>query len=207
MAQTYPFPCNRVITAFCIVDANASAGEECCVGLIWILLVKGLLSLSLVAHALAAFLCGSPLVLLGSVGVEDFAGEAGPRDVWEALAADPAAVLVDVRTNAEWSYVGLPDLGTLGRKPVLLAWQLFPDMALNPAFAAELAATVPLKETAVYFLCRSGVRSKAAAKAMTGLGYARCYNVTGGFEGDPDPDRHRGRINGWKAEGLPWVQG
>ena len=139
--------------------------------------------------------------------MEGFAGEVEPRDVWKILDADPAAVLVDVRTQAEWAYVGLPDLERTGKKPLLLAWQLFPEMTLNPGFVADLAAAVPGKETAVYFLCRSGVRSRAAAKAMTALGYARCYNITGGFEGDPDPERHRGRINGWKAQGLPWTQG
>jgi rhodanese-related sulfurtransferase len=139
--------------------------------------------------------------------VEGFAGSVEPRDVWGILGMDPAAVLVDVRTNAEWAYVGQPDLGSVGKKAVLLAWQLFPEMKLNAGFAGELAAAVPGKETPLYFLCRSGVRSLAAAKAMTALGYARCYNITGGFEGDPDPERHRGRINGWKAQGLPWIQG
>ena len=146
-------------------------------------------------------------VLPRGIRVEGFAGNVEPRDVWEALGADPAAVLVDVRTHAEWAYVGQPDLGTVGKKPVLLAWQLFPDMTLNAGFTAALAAAVPDKATALYFLCRSGVRSLAAAKAMAALGYARCHNITGGFEGDPDTERHRGRINGWKAQGLPWTQG
>jgi rhodanese-related sulfurtransferase len=59
----------------------------------------------------------------------------------------------------------------------------------------------------VLFLCRSGARSRAAAVALTGLGFAKAFNVAGGFEGDPDGERHRGNINGWKAAGLPWRQG
>ena len=79
-------------------------------------------------------------------------------------------------------------------------------MAANPAFAEELAAAAPAKDAAIVFLCRSGARSRAAAIAMTALGYSRAYNLAGGFEGSHDPARHRGRIDGWKAAGLPWTQ-
>lgn len=127
------------------------------------------------------------------------------------LMATPSAQLVDVRTQAEWSFVGLPDLSPLGRKVHCIEWQRFPDMALNTAFAGEAAAAVTAAgaspETPVLMLCRSGARSRSAAMALTALGFTRAYNIAGGFEGDPDGERHRGRVNGWKADGLPWRQG
>lgn len=135
-----------------------------------------------------------------------YGGDVTPAATWEALAEDETAVLVDVRTPAEWSYVGLPDLATLGKQPVLVPWVLFPSMQLNDSFAADLANAGVKPENAVYFLCRSGVRSRSAAIATTALGYPRCYNVADGFEGDPDTDRHRGTVSGWKVAGLPWAQ-
>jgi rhodanese-related sulfurtransferase len=144
---------------------------------------------------------------MGDTVGQGYSGDVEPREAWRILSQDPEAVLVDVRTDAEWSYVGLPDLSALGKRPVLVAWQNFPSMERNGGFAAELAAKGASKTAPILFLCRSGARSRAAAQAMTGEGYARCYNVAGGFEGDLDAERHRGRINGWKAQGLPWAQG
>lgn len=135
--------------------------------------------------------------------VEDVA----PQAVWEALRADPQAQLVDVRTDAEWSYVGLPDLGEAGKRPVLVPWQVFPSMQVNGGFLDGLRRAGLTPEHRVYFLCRSGVRSTAAARAAQEAGYSHAYNIAGGFEGPPDEDRHRGNVAGWKAEGLPWVQG
>ena len=63
-----------------------------------------------------------------------------------------------------------------------------------------------LFRSSIYFLCRSGVRSKHAAIAMTEAGWARCFNIASGFEGPPDPAGHRGTVDGWKAQGLPWTQ-
>ena len=76
-----------------------------------------------------------------------------------------SAVLIDVRTRAEWNYVGLPDLDTLAKKPALLEWQVFPSMQPNPEFVAALSGALPDKEAPLLFLCRSGARSAAAAKA------------------------------------------
>ncbi len=117
------------------------------------------------------------------------------------------AQLVDVRTTAEWNFVGLPDLSGLGREPHLVEWQMFPTMQPNPAFVPTTAAAVGAdKDAPVLFLCRSGARSRAAAIALTRAGYSRAYNIAGGFEGDLDGERHRGHSNGWKATGLPWKQ-
>jgi rhodanese-related sulfurtransferase len=139
-----------------------------------------------------------------------YAGDLAPKEAWSLLAATPNAQLVDVRTLAEWSFVGLPDLSELERQPHCIEWQGFPAMAVNPAFAAEAAAAVTAagagKDAPVLMLCRSGARSRAAAIALTGLGFTRAYNIAGGFEGDPDGMRHRGLRNGWKADGLPWRQ-
>jgi rhodanese-related sulfurtransferase len=136
-----------------------------------------------------------------------YAGEITPADAWTQLSQDSRAWLIDVRTQAEWVYVGLPDLASLEKQPVLLSWQLFPHMNRNEAFAEQLAAQGIGTGDTLLFICRSGVRSKAAAELMTGLGYASCWNVTDGFEGPLDDARHRGGKGGWKAAGLPWIQG
>lgn len=142
------------------------------------------------------------------MGMSDgYAGEIDPKAAWALLQQDPAAILVDVRTAPEWSYVGLPDLGGLGRQPAKIAWQVYPAMEVNPGFAEQVAAAGAGPDTPLLFLCRSGVRSLAAARLMTAQGYSRCYNVTGGFEGPHDADRHRGTVAGWKQAGLPWTQG
>ena len=135
-----------------------------------------------------------------------YAGDVTAQQAWEQLSSDRRATLVDVRTPAEWSYVGTPDLSALGKTLVKVFWQAYPGMALNPRFAEELGRTGPSKDDALYFLCRSGARSRVAAEAMTALGYQRCYNVADGFEGPHDGERHRGRLAGWKASGLPWTQ-
>lgn len=133
-----------------------------------------------------------------------------PEETWNSLASEPGAALVDVRTAAEWNYVGLPDLSTLGAPFYRVEWQSFPSGAVNPAFAATLDEALKKAGTPhdapIFFICRSGARSASAARAMTQAGYTRCYNVTGGFEGVRDAEGHRGTLEGWKAAGLPWVQ-
>lgn len=135
--------------------------------------------------------------------IEDVA----PRQVWEALMSNPAATLCDVRTNAEWSFVGLPDLTQTGKQPVLIQWQIFPSMQQNPKFLEALAQANLGHNDHIYFLCRSGTRSIAAAKAAKAAGFKYVYNVKDGFEGPQDPRGHRGTVAGWKSEGLPWKQG
>ncbi|HXJ01555.1 MAG TPA: rhodanese-like domain-containing protein [Micropepsaceae bacterium] len=138
-----------------------------------------------------------------------YAGDVDPKVTWERLARDPAAQLIDVRTVAEWNFVGIPDLAGLERQAVLCEWQHFPP-APNSNFVQEAADA--LKRTSyrpnapLYFLCRSGARSRAAAIAMTEAGYGPCFNIADGFEGALDGKRHRGTAGGWKALGLPWIQ-
>jgi rhodanese-related sulfurtransferase len=135
-----------------------------------------------------------------------YAGDLKPTEAWKLLTENRGAQLVDVRTRPEWMFVGLPDLTSLGRRPVLQSWQVFPGMEIDANFTAELTDQLADKEAPLLFICRSGGRSRAAAQAMTAAGYRRCYNVAEGFEGNPDAERHRGKTGGWKAAGLPWVQ-
>ncbi|MGB6909341.1 MAG: rhodanese-like domain-containing protein [Methyloceanibacter sp.] len=129
---------------------------------------------------------------------------------WQGLTSGTGAQLVDVRTRAEWTYVGIPDLGPIGKRAVLVEWQTFPDQSVDPRFverlAGELKALNVQLDDDLYFICRSGSRSLAAARAMAEAGYRCCHNVAGGFEGSLDDLRHRGTVGGWKATGLPWLQ-
>lgn len=135
--------------------------------------------------------------------------EVDVREVWARLQA-PDSLLIDVRTAAEWEFVGVPDLAGIGKQPLLLEWQFFPGGHRNEAFAEQL--TVKLEalgaspDTELFFICRSGGRSLAAAKVLARSGYRACRNVSGGFEGPPDARGRRGSVAGWKAAGLPWAQ-
>ena len=135
-----------------------------------------------------------------------YAGNVNPSEAYAELLADPDAVLVDVRTSAEWSYVGLPDLSGIGKHVIPLEWQRFPDGALNTNFVEQLRAAGVGEGAPIYFLCRSGVRSAAAAEVATAAGLGPAYNVSDGFEGPLDHDGHR-TVAGWKVSGLPWRQG
>ncbi len=136
-----------------------------------------------------------------------YAGDVTPRETWEILENDAGAVLIDVRTDAEFQYVGVPDLATLSKETKFVPWLQFPDNKANPNFFMELAVAAPDRDVPVLLICRSGVRTRAAAAAATNAGYNLCYNVLEGFEGDRDPAGHRGNIGGWKVAGLPWTQG
>ena len=136
----------------------------------------------------------------------EYAGDVDCNESWDILNRDAAAVLVDVRTVPEWEFVGVPDLGSIGKQTALVQWQIYRGPAPNPEFLAELEAAGVAKDATVLFLCRSGARSMSAAIAATAAGYSTCYNIAGGFEGPPDGEGHRGLIDGWKASGLPWEQ-
>ena len=129
-----------------------------------------------------------------------------PRQVWAALQDTPRAQLCDVRTDAEWAFVGLPDLSALGKQAVLIPWQIYPTMQVNQRFVDLMKEAGFDEEQDIYFLCRSGVRSLAAAQAAIAAGFPHSYNIEDGFEGPPDGDGHRGTTAGWKADGLPWRQ-
>lgn len=133
-----------------------------------------------------------------------YAGDITPQESWKLLAENPESVLVDVRTAAEWNWVGVPDLSSLGRQVVFIEWNTAGGP--NQNFVADLiAAGVTPGERPVIFLCRSGNRSIPAAQAATAAGIAPAYNMLEGFEGQLDEHGHRGAA-GWRAEGLPWKQ-
>lgn len=134
-----------------------------------------------------------------------YAGDKSVEETWRALREDSSAVLVDVRTRAEWNFVGVPDLHETGKELVTVEWQGFPDSTRNADFVAEVQQQVR-PDQKVFLLCRSGARSRAAAIALTAAGFPACFNVAGGFEGDLDAQKHRGASGGWKAAGLPWIQ-
>lgn len=132
-------------------------------------------------------------------------------DVWQRLGDNSKAQLIDVRSRAEWAYVGQPDLSGIGKTPILIEWLYFPDMSPNTRFVEDLSAELKFvgatPDTDLFFICRSGVRSLAAANAMSLAGFVACHNVADGFEGPLNEKQHRGTLLGWKAAGLPWVQG
>lgn len=134
-----------------------------------------------------------------------YAGDLTPEEAWELLEEDPRATLVDVRTAAEWAFVGVPDLAEAGKDLVRIEWSTFPDGRPNDRFIEQLADAGVPKDAPVLFMCRSGARSAAAAAAAAAEGWADAHNLTGGFEGSLDRQRHRG-VGGWKAAGLPWSQ-
>jgi len=139
-----------------------------------------------------------------------YAGNLSVADAYAILTADEKSVLVDVRTQPEWTYVGVPDLGRLGKTPIFQEWQIYPSMQVAADFTPRLVAALKARgadvSTPVLFICRSGVRSRSAAIALTQAGQARCYNIAEGFEGPLDDKHKRGAVAGWKARGLPWAQ-
>jgi rhodanese-related sulfurtransferase len=125
-----------------------------------------------------------------------YAGDISPEQAWAWVQAGEA-VLVDVRSDAEREWVGFVP------GAVAMAWKQWPGMEPNPQFDAGILAAAGGKKAVL--LCRSGVRSIAAARRATELGL-QAYNILEGFEGDPDAQAHRGRLGGWRLRGLPWRQ-
>ena len=139
-----------------------------------------------------------------------YAGDVSAIDAWRDLTATPDATLIDVRTEAEWAFVGVPTLAAIGKELLLVAWNEFPSGVQLPDFAGRLKATLAAAgigpDAPLYFICRSGARSRSAAIVATAVGYRRSYNIEQGFEGALDADRHRATPGSWKAGGLPWAQ-
>lgn len=133
-----------------------------------------------------------------------FHGNISPQDTWQALEARPHAVLLDVRSSAEWAFVGEPDLSTLNQTLLRIEWQIFPGMQPNPAFLEQFRAAGVDPTQPIYVVCRSGVRSRLAALLLAEQGY-ETWNVADGFEGQLSTQNHRG-VGGWRAVGLPWKQ-
>jgi rhodanese-related sulfurtransferase len=131
--------------------------------------------------------------------------EISPEQGWVLLNEVPGAKLVDVRTTPEWLYVGVPDVRSTPGTLVQISWHVFPEMRTNEMFAEELQRAASPGDVLI-FVCRSGGRSLAAARAAAESGFSRSYSVRGGFEGPVDDQGHRGNVAGWKFAGLPWKQ-
>jgi rhodanese-related sulfurtransferase len=132
-----------------------------------------------------------------------YKGNVSPAEAFERLQSNDKAWLIDVRTMPEWQFVGFPAVDRLLR----ISWQDYPSMRLNPDFVRLVKEAGVQEDAEVFFICRSGARSAAAAAALTASGFPNCYNVEEGFEGDKDVEGHRATVGGWKVAGLPWVQG
>jgi rhodanese-related sulfurtransferase len=131
-----------------------------------------------------------------------YCGDVTPKDAFERLQKNSAAVLIDVRTQPEWTFVGVPQIDRLMR----VSWQVYPQMEVNGKFAEEVKAMGLGPDTEIFCICRSGARSASAATALTDAGFTNCWNVAEGFEGDKNGLGRRGQSNGWKASNLPWAQ-
>ena len=142
------------------------------------------------------------LALAGQRGRElnlPYQGALTPAEAWRRLQADEAT-LIDVRTAEELHWVGrVPGIANV-------EWVIGREQRRNEGFIAALEALVP-RDRPVLFLCRSGGRSVAAAKAATAAGYVSAWNVLDGFEGALDASKQRGKLGGWRHAGLPWEQG
>jgi rhodanese-related sulfurtransferase len=128
-----------------------------------------------------------------------YAGEVSAKEAWQRLSDEPAALLVDVRSIAEWNFVGIPELSSLSRTAVLVEWQTFPPgPAPNPEFASELGQALAKagyqKGNPLFFICRSGSRSRSAAIAATAAGFGPCFNIYDGCRATPRTGR---RLESW----------
>ena len=135
-----------------------------------------------------------------------YAGDVTPKEAWNILDKHRNSYLVDCRTAAEWSFIGVPDLSGLCKDTMFIEWVRFPGGVENPTFIGDIKNHVIDQDSKVLYLCRSGQRSIAAAIAMTNEGYSNSNNILEGFEGDKDQNNQRGKTGGWKLSKLPWQQ-
>jgi rhodanese-related sulfurtransferase len=133
---------------------------------------------------------------------QPYAGAVTPQEAYGLLLADPNVKLIDVRTNAERDWVGRVAIPPA--QHAAIEWNTYPGGAPNPDFVQQLRQ-VAKPEEVLLFLCRSGVRSRHAAKAATENGYPNAYDILEGFEGDKDAEGHRKTVGGWCKHGLPWL--
>jgi sulfur dioxygenase len=144
-----------------------------------------------------AIICMSTIHSSSVTPAEGYAGDISPAIAYQWQLTGKA-MLIDIRSHAERAWVGfIPDVPGI-------EWKAWPGMVANPNFDTELKAAVPAG-AAVMLLCRSGVRSIAAAERAQSLGFT-AFNILEGFEGDPDTEAHRGTKGGWRYRGLPWCQ-
>ncbi len=126
-----------------------------------------------------------------------YTGDLTPNDAYELLTSREDAILVDCRTRAEWTFVGVP----VFEETRFVEWTRYPDGTQNENFVSDVAGGLT-PDQPVVVICRSGARSAAGASALTAAGFTEVYNVLEGFEGDHDANMHR--TGGWRGAGLPW---
>ena len=131
-----------------------------------------------------------------------YAGAVTPEEAYALLQGDTNVKLVDVRTNAERDWIGKVTIPPAQHAAV--EWSTWPGGVPNPAFGDQLEQ-VARRDEVVMFLCRSGVRSRHAARVASERGYADAFDILEGFEGDKDADGHRKSVSGWCKAGLPWM--
>ena len=131
-----------------------------------------------------------------------YAGAVTPTEAYTLLQQDARVKLVDVRTNAERDWIGRVAIPEAQHAAV--QWNLYPGGTPNPNFLDELARAAS-RDDVLLFLCRSGVRSRHAAKLATEHGYANAFDILEGFEGDKDAEGHRKKVGGWCKAGMPWI--
>jgi rhodanese-related sulfurtransferase len=134
-----------------------------------------------------------------------YAGDITSAEAFDRLQSTPNTVLIDVRTHAEWTFVGIPDLSSIGKQLLTISWSSYPGGVRNEDFLDELTEAGLGEDQELLFLCRSGARSKSAAIAATERGFT-AFNVSDGFEGPLDTQGHRNTDSGWRSSGLPWRQ-
>lgn len=130
-----------------------------------------------------------------------------PKQAWQLIQDEPKALLVDVRSQMEFLFIGHP-VGAIH-----IPWIDEPDWNINPHFAAEVRKLVlggldhrSGHSVPVLLICRSGKRSQEAGELLTKEGFTQVYNIEDGFEGELDDSHHRSTLAGWRFEGLPWEQ-
>ena len=136
----------------------------------------------------------------------NYAGNVSAKRAWEVLSSEKNSFLIDVRTDAEWQFSGVPVLREIGKETAFISWQNYPNFELNPKFFSTIEALGLPHDAKIFFICKLGSRSEAAAEAVTNLGYASAYNIELGMEGAHESSRHGVNTKGWKAENLPWEQ-
>lgn len=136
-----------------------------------------------------------------------------PIDALEFLKQNKNSILIDVRTSEEFNFVGFVDSSSFDNRMILIPWQTLPLMEENKQFAIQIEESLKkifpnnnIKDLHLLFLCRTSARSNNSAQYVKNLGYKNSYNITNGFEGELDKNQQRGKINGWKANQLPWKQ-
>jgi rhodanese-related sulfurtransferase len=139
----------------------------------------------------------------GQTGQMPYAGALTPQEAYTLLQNNPNAKLVDVRTSAERDWIGRVDIPQM--QHLAVQWNLYPGGTPNPDFLLQLSSQAADKESVLLFMCRSGVRSRHSAKMATENGYANCFDILEGFEGDKDAGGHRKTVGGWCKAGLPWT--